>query len=308
MRAMRIWDYVDRAARLGSLRRAAEEFHITPSALQRRIQDLEEDLGFLIFERSPRGIRLTSAGENLIRWIRTQRADLERVQSQVEDLSGLRRGQVRIACSQALVQHFLPREISAFRAEFPKIRFDVSAVDHAVALKLVSDYATDLALVFWPSRDPDFQPLVTLGQGIAVVMAKDHPLAARASIRIRDCAHYPVALPQRGFGVRTLLDDHLATASTRLSVEIESNSFEMLHNLARQGGVLAFQFSIGATAENLPADLVARPLDDAERLHAPLVLGYRRGRSLPVAAAKFAEHLARRLDAARSLPLVDGPP
>ena len=55
MRHMRIWTYVDLAARHGSLRRAAEELNITPSALQRRIQDVEDDLGAAIFERSAQG-------------------------------------------------------------------------------------------------------------------------------------------------------------------------------------------------------------------------------------------------------------
>lgn len=307
MRAMRIWDYVDRATRLGSFRRAAEEFNITPSAFQRRIQDLEEDLGFTIFERSHRGIRLTSSGENLIRWIRSQRADLERVQSQVEDLAGLRRGQVRIACSQALVQHFLPQEISSFRAAYPHIRFDVTAVDHGLAMKMLHDYETDLALIFWPSRDPEFQPLVTLQQGIAVVMASDHPLAQKPSIRLRDCGAYPIALPQRGFGVRALIEDFLATASTQLSIELESNSFELLLNLARVRDVLAFQFSIGARQESLPAGLTVRPLDESERMRAPLVLGYRRGRSLPVATAKFAEHLAGSLHRASGGPADPAP-
>ena len=56
MRHMRVWSYVDEAARLGSLRKAAEKLSITPSALQRRIQDVEEDLGTPIFERSAHGV------------------------------------------------------------------------------------------------------------------------------------------------------------------------------------------------------------------------------------------------------------
>ena len=62
MRHMRIWRYIDETARCGSLRRAAERLNITPSALQRRIQDVEEDLGTLLFERRPSGVALTAAG------------------------------------------------------------------------------------------------------------------------------------------------------------------------------------------------------------------------------------------------------
>ena len=303
MRHTRIWTYVDQAARLGSLRQAAERLNVTPSALQRRIQDFEDDLGFAIFERSRRGIRLTAAGETLIHWIRTQSAELERVRSLVADLEGLRRGQVRIACSQALAQAFLADEVTRFRADFPQVRFDIAVGDHRSALRMVRDYETDLALVVWPERDADFQPLMTLGQGLAVIMADDHPLAAMKTVRLRDCAAFPVALPHQGLGSRTLIDDFVASSSVRFSIELESNSFEMLRNLARQGDVVTFQVGIGAMPQGLGQGLTTRPVDDADAAHGPLVLGQRRGRTLPVAAAKFAEQLARRLDELRELPM-----
>lgn len=299
---MRIWRYVDEAAKYGSLRKAAEQLNVTPSALQRRIQDVEEDLGAAIFERSAHGIRLTAAGESFIRWVRTQSADLERVRSHIEDLSGMRRGHVRIACSQALVNDFLPRQISDFRERFPLVSFQISVVDQASAIRMLREYETDLAIIFSPRRTPEFQPLMTLGQRVVAIVAAGHPLAARKVVRLRDCARYPIALPDGSFGTRAILDDLLAVSSAKLPVELESNSFEMLRNLARSGSVVTFQIEIGAPVPETDPGLVALPLSDVEMAHGPLVLGQQRGRTLPVATAKFAEQLARRLDDARMKP------
>lgn len=299
---MRIWRYVDEAAKYGSLRKAAEQLNVTPSALQRRIQDVEEDLGAAIFERSAQGIRLTAAGESFIRWVRTQSADLERVRSHIEDLSGMRRGHVRIACSQALVNDFLPRQISEFRERFPLVSFQISVVDQASAIRMLREYETDLAIIFSPRRTPEFQPLMTLGQRVVAIVAAGHPLAAKKVVRLRDCAQYPIALPDGSFGTRAILDDLLAVSSTKLPVELESNSFEMLRNLARSGSVVTFQIEIGAPVPETDPGLVALPLSDVEMAHGPLVLGQQRGRTLPVATAKFAEQLARRLDDARMKP------
>lgn len=299
---MRIWRYVDEVARTGSIRRAAERLNVTASAVQRRIQDVEEDLGAAIFERSSQGVRLTAAGETFIRWIRTQTADLERVQSQIEDLGGLRRGHVRIACSQALVHSFLPTEIAAFRQRYPLVNFQVMVRDHGMALKALSDFEADLALAFRPPRTADFQPLMTLGQRLVAIMAAGHPLAAGPTVRIRDCAAYPIALADRAFGGRRIIEDLLAAGSTRLRVELESNSFEMLRNFVRDGEAITFQIEIGATEDD---GLAVRPVDDRDLAHGPLVLGQLKGRALPVAAAKFAEHLARRLDALRQTPMPD---
>ena len=125
MKHLRILRYVDEVARTGSIRKAADQLNVTASAVNRRIMDLEEELGAQLFERRPRGVRLTAAGEVFVHYLREQDGDVERMKSQIEDLKGLRRGTVRIACSQALALDFLPREIAAFRARHPLVSFEV---------------------------------------------------------------------------------------------------------------------------------------------------------------------------------------
>ena len=132
--------YVDEVARAGSIRKAAEQLHVTASAVNRRVMDLEEELGAPLFERRPRGVRLTAAGELFVRYIREQSGHVERMKSQIEDLKGMRRGTVRIACSQALALDFLPREIATYRAKFPLVAFDVKVFDHERAMAQLAAY------------------------------------------------------------------------------------------------------------------------------------------------------------------------
>src|SRR5256885_16951677 len=86
MRHLRFLRYVDEVARAGSIRRAAEQLHVTASAVNRRGMDLEQGLGAPLFERRPRGVRLTAAGELFVRYIREQTRDVERMKSQIDDL------------------------------------------------------------------------------------------------------------------------------------------------------------------------------------------------------------------------------
>ena len=72
MRHLRFLRYVDEVARAGSIRKAAEQLHVTASAVNRRVLDLEEELGAPLFERRARGVRLTAAGELFVRYIREQ--------------------------------------------------------------------------------------------------------------------------------------------------------------------------------------------------------------------------------------------
>ncbi|HVZ51763.1 MAG TPA: LysR family transcriptional regulator [Pseudolabrys sp.] len=297
MKHLRILDYVDAVSRARSIRKAAEQLHVTASAVNRRIADLEAELGAPLLERQPRGVRLTAAGEIFVNYLRKQNGEAERMKSQIEDLKGLRRGTVRLACSQALALDFLPRAIAEFRRSHPKVDFDIKVVDHEYAMIALSAFEVDLVLVFHPPYLPNFLPLMTLEQRLVAVMSKSHPLAKKQKVRLRDCAAHPVALPERSLGGRQLLEDVAARTGLRFNIAAESNSFELLRGLVMHAGAISFQIRIGALPDGNKLGLVAREIDDRDLPSAKLVFGQLRERNLPVATAVFAEHINKRLAA-----------
>ncbi|WP_211165936.1 LysR family transcriptional regulator [Azoarcus sp. TTM-91] len=305
-RNMRVWRYLEEVVKAGSVRHAAERLYVTPSALLRRIQDIEFDLGTPLFERNASGVQLTAAGELFIGWVRTQNAELQRVCSQIEELSGLRRGEIRIHVSQAAARSLLLEEINRFRAQHPLVKFKVTVSDHDTAMRAMTQYETDLILVFRPVHAAELQPLMSIGQGMVAVMAHDHPLAEKAVLRLRECLQYDIALPDTSFSGRQVIDEVLSRGTARVNPVMEANSFELLSDFVRHSNALTFQIDIGARLWRDDPTLAVRPLDNVDSAHGPLVLGQLRGRNLPVAAAKFAEQLARRLDDMRSLPLAGG--
>src|SRR5262245_4720058 len=301
MKHLRILQYVDEVARSGSIRKASEQLHVTASAGNRRIADLEEELGTQLFERRPRGVRLTAAGEVFVNYLRQQDGEAERMKSQIEDLKGMRRGTVRIACSQALALDFLPRQIGEFRKRHPLVTFNVKVFDHEQAMAALAAYEVDLALVFRPPFLANFQPLMSLEQRIVAVMSAKHPLASRRTVRLRDCAAYPVALAERSIGGRQLLEEAMARNRIALQIGAESNSFEMLRGLVLEANLISFQIRIG-TMHGRRLGLVARDIDDRDLPRGNLVLGRLRERNLPVPAAIFAERLAHALETMRNAP------
>jgi len=296
MRHLRLLNHVVEVARTGSIRKAAELLNLTPSAMNRRIQDLETEVGTPLFERRPRGVKLTTAGEMFVRYARSQIAEADRMKSQVEDLRGLRRGPVLIACSQALAHDFLASRVAEFGKRHPKVVFDLKVMDHDRALAALAAYDVDLALVHRPQMWPTLRVIASIPQRLVAIVRSDHPLAAKKMVRLSDCVHYPMALPDRTLSGRQLLDEVTTRRDLRFNTLAESNSFEMLRGLVFRCNMVSFQIEIGAPSGHLGKGLVGRPVDTRDVPTADLVLCQLRGRSLPVAAATFAELLAKSLN------------
>jgi DNA-binding transcriptional LysR family regulator len=293
MRHLRLLAHVVEIARMGSIRKAAEHLNLTPSAMNRRIQDLEAEVGTPLFERRPRGVKLTTAGEMFVRYARSQIADAERMRSHVEDLRGLRRGPILIACSQALAFDFLASRIAGFQKLHPKVMFDLKVMDHDRALAALAAYEVDLALIFRPSVGPSLRVIAKIPQRLVAIVRDDHPLARKKTVRLSECAPYPAALPDRTLSGRQILDEVTARRDLHLNMLAESNSFEMLRGLVFRCNMISFQIEIGAPSGDLGMGLVGCPIDPRDVPTADLVLCQLRGRGLSVAAATFAETLAK---------------
>jgi len=292
MQHLRFLHYIDAVARCGSIRAAAEKLHVASSAVNRRVQDVEAELGTPIFERLPRGVRLTAAGELFLGYARRRQADLDQVRSQIEDLGGVRRGQVTLAASQALAPAFLPQAIHEFQTLRPGIAFDVKVLDRERAACAITDFEADLGLIFNP---PDLRGLTVLAQArqrTCAMVAPDHPLAGRASMRLKDCLAYPMALPDSSLSGRSVLEDLFEQSSAQPHPPLVSNSYEMMRGYAREAGGVSFQIEIGAGPS---AGAVAIPIDERRLPTGRLVLVALRDRVLPVAAAAFAEFVGARL-------------
>jgi DNA-binding transcriptional LysR family regulator len=298
MKHLRTLTYISAIAKTGSIRRTAERVNLTPSALNRQIQDFEREIGAKIFERLPNGVRLNAAGELVLRHIRDQLSDFERVRSQIADLSGMRRGHVAIACSQAFASYIVPEEIERYRTQFPLVSFEVRVSDHREAIAALNAHEVDLALVIQHAAELDFQVLLSCAQPLCALMSAKHPLAGTAPVRLRECLRYPLVLSDRSTVGRYLFDVAVRRAGLPIDVAITSNSFEFVRTYLLRESLIAFQ----VTSQLLPSEkrartsLASRPIDRRDAAPATLALGQLRGRSLPVAAAKFAEQLSKSLD------------
>jgi DNA-binding transcriptional LysR family regulator len=282
----RIFSYVDAVARFGSIRKASEALHIASSALNRRILDLENDLGTQLFERLPRGVRPTAAGEIFLDYARRSMRELEKVSAQIEALRGLLQGRVRIAVAESVTGHLVPNAIARFQERHPNVVFHVWVDGPKGLLEMLTTDAVDLILTHDLPERPDVTTVAAAYQPFCALVAPDHPLAGRTSLGLRDCLDYRIAMPDTTLAARTLMDMALMRASFKLEPALVSNSVEMTKTFARQNQAICFQFRIAGQPD--PSGLVEIPLTDPLFARGRLVLAVRRNRVLPVAAGAFA--------------------
>jgi DNA-binding transcriptional LysR family regulator len=284
---LRVFAYIDAVARAGSIRKAAEALFITPSALDRRVQDLEAELGTELFERHARGMRLTAAGELFLHHVRAQRADFERIHAEIEHLKGLRRGTVTIAASQALAYSVLPELIKRFRDANPGITFKVRICDRQAVVEALRDFDADLGLVYNVQPATDLTPLLQVEQRLCAVMAAAHPLAAQEKVKMRECLKYPLAMPDGSLGGRAILEGFFARSSLKPNVVLESNSFEMLRNYVRGNDAVSFQIQVGTPLGRDQDGVTARVIEERAFPRQPLTVAQLKGRHLPQPALRF---------------------
>lgn len=285
-----IFSYLDAVAQHGSIRKAAEALHIASSALNRRILDLEADVGSPLFERLPRGVRATATGELFLAYVRRSLKDLQLVEAQIDGLRGLVRGRVHIAVAESVTGRLLPDALAEYHERHPGVAFWVTVGGPRELAAALSRDKVDLILTHEPTEDADCVVLAEVPQPLCVLVAPDHPLSTKSSLRLRECTAYPLSMPDETLAARTLIDGALSRASIRLEPALVSNSIETTKMFARTAGGVCFSFKIGKKPDI--SGMVAIPLSDPELSQARLRLCSRRGRVLPVAAAAFAEQLA----------------
>jgi DNA-binding transcriptional LysR family regulator len=277
--------YLAAVAQLGSVQAAAREVSISASAIDRHILLLEEDLGLPLFERLPRGMRLTAAGELLLALSQRWKADLNRTLSDVKHLQGVSQGQLRLAAMDSHTNGFLPEFVLAVAQEHPGIVLEVDIVSTDDAVQRLRAGEVDLAVAFnlKPSRELHIVASAELPLGC--VVAPGHPLAAQSHVSFKDVAAWPLAAQSRVLAIRRYLERRHNWLLEEARPPLVTNSLQLVKSLVRSGSHVAL------TSELDAGSLCFVPLKDKSAQPQTVGVAISAGRSLPHIARMVAERL-----------------
>jgi DNA-binding transcriptional LysR family regulator len=301
MRADQLQDitlrYFLEVVRAGSLTVASERLHVAASAISRQVTALEQALGTPLFERRPRGMKPTAAGEVLAAYALRCSLEAERVVDAIQALEGLHSGQVRVATSEGFATEFLPAAISAFRGQYPRIRFEMALCASAEVSLKVRQGEADIGLTFSRAAARDIQVVHRQAAPVMAIMRPDHELAGARALTLARLVACPLALPDASSTLRQMID--IACSRQQLVVEpvLTTNHVGALLGFVMHGGGITMA-SRGSVRQLIAAgSVVAVPVRDSGMDARDVELQVMVGRTLPTAVAAFVDHLRQALEA-----------
>ncbi|WP_027967807.1 LysR family transcriptional regulator [Halomonas halocynthiae] len=203
-------------ADLGSFVEAAERLHMSQPALSISIRKLEQAVGGVLFNRSPRGVQLTPEGKFFLPTARRLVADWETALGDLGELFTKQRGKVTLAALPTLTAGFLPAVLADYRHRYPNIAINVHDVLAGQVDELVSKQRADIGLSVCPlaSETTHFEPLIE--DHFVAVCPHGHPLLEHQKVSWQELLRHPVIALSR-------------LSSTRQAIErvIQENDMQM---------------------------------------------------------------------------------
>jgi DNA-binding transcriptional LysR family regulator len=277
-----------------TMARAAEQEHIEPSAISKRIAQLETDLGVELLTRGRRGVQPTPAGLALLDHARTVLFTMERIAGDVAAFAGGIQGHVRLIATASAIAEALLDDIGAFMRDSANrnIKIDLEERLSRDLVRGVREGSASLG-VCWDRVDFEGLRHVPYRRDrLALAVHAGHPLAARATLRFEDTLDAEhVGLPPSS-AVHAMLQRAAAKAGRSISYRVIVSNFDgALRVVAANLGVSVVPLELGKRAAALELRMI--PLSDAwaERSFA---VCFRQFEALAPASQRLVEHLQLR--------------
>ena len=274
-------------ARLESFALAAEELHVTQSALSRRIKKLETSLGASLLDRTTRSVSVSKLGLEFLPKANRIVDDFHRSLDDINEIVKVRRGIVSFSCNMTISDTLLPEILETFKDAHPDIRIRVHEDSSPQALEMVLNGQSELALAQFGEGHPELEFEALINDKFVIACHKSHPLANAKSTTWEEVKHEQFILLRTESGTRKILQANLGSRYDLISNNLQVGHFHSQLGLAGRGiGIAAIPSLIRLSRKDL--DLATVPISEPTVSRQLGIVTYR-GRSLSPAAKKLRE-------------------
>lgn len=212
---------------------------MAPSTASLRIKHLEEALEVELFEREPRGVKLTRAGHVMLEHCRRCLAELEQMHADLAPYARGVKGNVTIFANSTAVSYYLPDELATFLRARPSVRVNLEErVSHEIIVA-VAEGRADVGMVTWDDEHPELMFHDFREDELIVVTPTGMGLGTRQGVRLVECLAHPFVSLQSGTAIHTFLISRASALSLHMDVRIQVASFAAVLSLVRTGAGIA---------------------------------------------------------------------
>jgi len=271
--------------------RASRRLRVAQPALSRQIQDLEEEIGFKLFERLPRGVKLSAAGKLFL-------DDARRILQEVSDAAARaarvargRSGTLRVGFTEnASWRGVVPDSFRRFREQQPDAELQLRPAASLDQLEAIRSGRLDAGFVnFMPTADPELDQLTVADQYVELAVPKRHPLAKKKKLRLRDLVDIAFVWFPRwaapGFYDQMMEACYRGGLKSPRIVQEGLNEATILSLVSTGLGV---GWVLGSARWRSPTTVVILPVVDLN-VTLPLALAWRRDNTSPLLASFIGE-------------------
>lgn len=241
--------YLDEVARQGSIRKAAAVLNVSSTSINRKIINIEENLGIRLFERSPEGVEITPAGKIVLEHCRKTLYDFGQIKTIIDDIRDLRTGHLRIQTLDSVTFGILPQVLEQFSDKYPGISLSVTTAQPDQITSAVSDGETDIGISFTNENPKEVRVFAEKAAPFGLIMRPDHPLAERMNVTIEDVVGYPLVRTIDARAGTSLLDQEMAAFALPMSTHIYTNALIIAKQAILTNQVVGIYTKIGFMRE-----------------------------------------------------------
>ncbi|MET0340174.1 MAG: LysR family transcriptional regulator [Polyangiales bacterium] len=248
----------------GNITRAARRLSTSQPAISKAVAELEGALGTALFDRLPRGVRLTEAGSVLLRHAERIFAAETAAEAELAELSGLTRGRLSIGASTTIGSYLIPHVFSAYHRAHPEVKLELAIANTSVIQAMVLDDRIDLGLTEGFVPRAQLEAEVVHYDEMVVIASSDHPLTRVPRLAARDLARVPYIARERGSGSRDVIEAALSARGVELEPAMALGATEAIKNVVASGAGIGIVSRLAVERELMSGQLVALSVSDLD--------------------------------------------
>ncbi len=255
--------YFYHVAKAGRFTVAEATLNVAQSALSRQLQQLEEDLGVRLFDRTGHGVRLTQFGHILLKHAETILQGMASTIDEIDEARHQPQVNVGIAAPPSFMSTYMADVILAFNEMRPEARIRSVEASTGGVYTLLANEEVDLAIVLESVNRAKLTLRKLIKETLYVMAAPDHPIAQQEFVSRRQLKDLSLVLPASLYGSRAILSQYLEAAGMQLRSQFEVDSLPLMRQLLLRRPVCTILPAITCQEELEKGTLIARPLRPA---------------------------------------------